>query len=366
MTTYHYYMMRIVCAAARPQFTLLPFLGVLLFVAHGAEQPATWPLWDGKESTLEYAQRVNLPSTKTLDLGNGVKLETVLIPAGKFLMGSPEREKPFVGQLMLASSGFVLLVLIAAVFIRAWKKRTRPQYSLRYLILMTWVASICVWGGVRWWQALQHTDDYEDERPAHVVTLTKPFYMGKYTVTQAQYQQVLGTNPSNFKGNNLPVENVSWDEAQEFCKKVNAASAQAVRLPTEAEWEYACRAGTSTKYYSGDTEEDLKRVAWYYANSNNTTHPAGQKEPNKFGLYDMHGNVWQGCQDWYGDYTANEVVDPQGAAQGVAQSNGCVLRGGAWHFEPCLCRSACRVEFLPDYRNNFLGFRVVVPASRTP
>ena len=217
-------------------------------------------------------------------------------------------------------------------------KGFRPQYSLGYLILMTWVAAFCVWGGVRWWQALQHTDDFENERPAHVVTLTKPFYMGKFTVTQEQYQQVMGTNPSNFKGKDNPVEMVSWDDAQEFCKKVNAASAQAVRLPTEAEWEYACRAGTSTKYYSGDSEEDLKRVAWYYANSGNTTHPVGQKEPNRFGLYDMHGNVWQWCQDWYGEYKADAVADPQGSAQGAYR----VLRGGSWSDNPGYCRSAYR------------------------
>ena len=164
----------------------------------------------------------------------------------------------------------------------------------------------------------------------HEVTITKPFYMGKYVVTQEQYEAIMGNNPSHFKGAQNPVEMVSWDDAQAFCQKLSKKSGKTVRLPTEAEWEYACRAGTSTKYYSGDSEEDLKRVAWYEANSNDTTHPVGQKEPNKFGLYDMHGNVWQWCQDWYGDYTANEVADPQGPAQGASR----VLRGGSWYHDP--------------------------------
>src|SRR5208337_4411958 len=145
---------------------------------------------------------------------------------------------------------------------------------------------------------------------------------------------------------------VSWDDAQEFCKKLGQATNQLVRLPTEAEWEYACRAGTSTKYYSGDSEEDLKRVAWYGANSGNTTHPVGQKEPNQFGLYDMHGNVWQWCQDWYEEYKADAVVDPQGTAQGAGR----VLRGGSWDDLPGSCRSASRVGGSPDVRLGNVGF----------
>ena len=146
---------------------------------------------------------------------------------------------------------------------------------------------------MRWNEALKHPDDFPIEHPAHPVTLTQPFYMGKYVVTQEQYQAVTGATPSTFKGNDNPVEQVSWDDAEAFCKKLSEQTKQAVRLPTEAEWEFACRAGTKTTYYSGDTDKDLDRVAWNDANSKNTTHPVGQKEANTFGLYDMHGNVWQ-------------------------------------------------------------------------
>jgi formylglycine-generating enzyme required for sulfatase activity len=341
--------------------TALLLLSALLPSAHASEPAPSFPLWDGHESVADYARKVGLPTTKNIDLGGGVKMELVLIPAGKFIMGSPEREKPIVGQAMLAISGLVLLGLIAAVFIRAWKRHTRPQYSLGYLILMTWVAAFCVWGGVRWHEALKPDDAYDDERPAHAVTLTKPYYIGKFTITQEQYQQVMGVNPSDFKGNNLPVETVSWDDAQEFIKKASAVSAQAVRLPSEAEWEFACRAGTSTKFYSGDTEADLERVAWFDANSGNTTHPVGLKVPNKFGLYDMLGNVSQWCLDSYGDYKANEVVDPQGSAQGTDR----VLRGGSWVHNPRFCRAADRYRH-PCFCDHRFGFRVVVPVSKTP
>ena len=390
MAAYHYYIMRIVCTSPWSQFTLLMFLGGLLFAAHGAEPPAAWPLWDGHESTAKYAQRVNLPPAKTLDLGNGVKLETVLIPAGKFIMGTPEpepvdedgfRKKIVTGQAFLAASGGVLFVMLSVVVIRAIRLRRRPQYSLARFIVMMLVLSVGVLGGEHWWyssQALENARvEYQaalarykecngDEKTAHKVIITTPFYFGKFSVTQEQYQQVIGVNPSRFKGKDNPVEMVSWDDSQEFCKKLGQATNQTVRLPTEAEWEYSCRAGTSTNYYSGDSEGDLKRVAWYGANhgiSNSTTHPVGQKDPNLFGLYDMHGNVWQWCQDWFNAYSANEVADPQG----YAQSPGRVLRGGSWLDDPSLCRSAFRFWHDSGSRFYHFGFRVVVvPAARTP
>ena len=133
-----------------------------------------------------------------------------------------------------------------------------------------------------------------------------------------------------------------------------------MRLPTEAEWEHACRAGTRTAYYSGDTEADLGRAAWYEGNSKETTHPVGQKEPNRFGLYDMHGNVWQWCQDWYAEdyYAKSKAEDPEGPAQGAFR----VLRGGSWYFDPWVCRSASRLRYGPDIRVYYFGFgfRVVV------
>src|SRR6185436_4361946 len=141
-------------------------------------------------------------------------------------------------------------------------------------------------------------------------------YLGKYEVTQEQYQQVMGKNHSRFQGQALPVGTVSWDEAQEFCQKASKESGLTVRLPTEAEWEYACRAGTRSAYYSGDSEAKLDQAAWYYGNSKDTTHPVGQKEPNAWGVYDLHGNVWEWCQNWHEAYIEQPLVNPQGSPQG--------------------------------------------------
>ena len=144
-----------------------------------------------------------------------------------------------------------------------------------------------------------------EDLDAHKVTLTQPFYLGVYEVTQEQYERVMGKNPSNFKGPQNPVEKVSWDDAVEFCRKLSElpeekAAGRIYRLPTEAEWEYACRAGTTTKYSFGDSESELGEYGWFDKNSDRKTHPVGQKQPNKWGLYDMHGNVWEWCSDWYG------------------------------------------------------------------
>ncbi len=330
-----------------------------------AEATPAFPLWDNHESVADYAQRVNLPPAKSLELGNGVKLELVLIPAGKFVMGTPEHEKPVVGQSMTGISGGILLLVVAVWLIRARRNHKRPQFSMGLMLVMTFVAAIGVWGGVRWNEALKHPDNFPNEHPAHAVTLTQPFYMGKYDVTQEQYQAVIGTNPSNFIGKDNPVEQVSWDDARAFCKKVTEQTKDGVRLPTEAEWEYACRAGTTTEFYSGDLDSDLDRVAWYSANSKSTTYPVGQNDPNKFGLYDMHGNVWQWCQDWYGEdyYSKSPAENPQGPDHGAIRE----LRGGSWLCPPMYCRSAYRCWYVPRIRYGSIGFRIVlVPAFRTP
>jgi formylglycine-generating enzyme required for sulfatase activity len=344
-------------------------------------------LWDGQESIEQYAKRANLPPTKTLDLGNGVRLELVLIPAGKFVMGTPEpvpvdeaafRKKILIGQAALAVGVGVLMVLVATVIIRAIRERHRPQYSLAMFMVMMLAASVAVLGGMHWRYSTKAQADYETvsarfkssydwEKPAHEVTLTTPYYMAGHEVTQQQYQQVMmGANPSQFKGQNLPVETVSWNDAMKFCKNLSPSPHRGegkfiVRLPTEAEWESACRAGTTTTYNTGDKEADLDKAAWYFSNSKNTTHPVGQKTPNAWGLYDMHGNVWEWCDDWYAPYTAAAVTDPHGPTEGQFR----VLRGGSWDGISGFCRAAGRERSASVYQPYGTGFRVVV-APRTP
>jgi len=257
-----------------------------------------------------------------LDLGNDVQMRLVLIPAGKFIMGSPATEA---GR-----------------------------------------------GG--------------DEGPQHAVTISKPFYMGVFEVTQEQYEQVMGANPSRFKGATNPVEWVSWDDAVEFCRKLSARTGKKVMLPTEAQWEYACRAGTTTAFHTGDELKPGQAnagipsnpgvwdriMAWVEkflpqkAKTIQTT-PAGSFPPNGFGLYDMHGNVWEWCSDWHADSYANlpagqagaKNQDPTGPDSGASR----VLRGGSWGGDPQLCRSALRFRLTPDYRICDVGFRVAVDSE---
>jgi formylglycine-generating enzyme required for sulfatase activity len=201
--------------------------------------------------------------------------------------------------------------------------------------------------------------NFADEKPVHKVTITKPFYIGKCEVTQGEWQAVMGTNPSSFKGEKNPVETVSWNDCQTFIAKLNEKVAQgAFRLPTEAEWEYACRAGSSTAFCYGDDEKQLGDYAWYSGNRSETTHPVGKKKPNAWGLYDMHGNVWEWCQDWYGSgyYSDGPDSDPQGPSSGLTR----VLRGGSWSYDPVSCRSAGRGYFDPTVRDYYYyGVRVV-------
>jgi formylglycine-generating enzyme required for sulfatase activity len=165
-----------------------------------------------------------------------------------------------------------------------------------------------------------------NEQPQHSVTVPA-FALGKFEVTQAQWYAVMGTTPSRFQGSTLPVEKVSWAEAQAFVQKLSQKTGKSYRLPTEAEWEYAARAGTQTEYSFGDDPRQLSRYAWHSANSANTTHPVGTKLPNAFGLYDMSGNVWEWNNDVYGAYSSGSAVDPVGASSGSTR----VLRGGSWY-----------------------------------
>ncbi len=188
----------------------------------------------------------------------------------------------------------------------------------------------------------------------HQVTLTKGFYMSTTEVTQKQWQAVMGYNPSHYKGDNLPVESVSWLDCQEFCRKLREKEGKTYRLPTEAEWEYACRAGTATPYYSGSDLDALKRVGWYFGNSGIKTHPVAQLQPNTWGLYDMHGNVCEWCEDWYGDYPKGSVKDPQGGKSGRDR----VVRGGSRTFFSWRCRTAHRYWNPPDIRSSAFGLRL--------
>ena len=232
-----------------------------------------------KTAQKELAKSLSKPMEAKIDLGKGLKLEMVLIPAGKFMMGDLGKD--------------------------------------------------------------------------HEVTLTKPFYMGKYEVTQDQWQAVMGSNPSSTKGTKLPVTNVSWNDCQDFIKKLNAKTNGGYRLPTEAEWEYACRAGSKTVYSFGDSI--IKGDANYGPGGKSVA--VGSYKPNAFGLFDMHGNVWEWCEDWLGGYPEEAVTDPMGAVMG----NFRVLRGGSFYAVALKVRSADRnaIYGLPVFRDLYLGLRLV-------
>jgi formylglycine-generating enzyme required for sulfatase activity len=192
-----------------------------------------------------------------------------------------------------------------------------------------------------------------DETPVHGVAISKAYYIGQYEVTQGQYEQVTGRNPSKFKGRNLPVEMVSWEDANEFCRLLSETEDAEYRLPTEAEWEWACRANRTTEYYWGD--KFSPDYAFASENSGGKTHPVGSLKPNRFGLHDMSGNVWEWCSDYYSPTYSGSQTDPQGPASGVRR----VLRGGSWRHGGSLCRSASRYAVYSGEVDSSHGFRVV-------
>lgn len=271
--------------------------------------PARTKAIDGCASGIEGPSlhtRSQPPKTWLLDLGAGLRVEMVLVPAGSFQMGD---------------------------------------------------------------------DAYDNERPVHQVTITKPYFIGKYEVTQGLWKAVMGDTPSQFTGHDdLPVEQVSWDDCKEFIKRLNAKTKLQFRLPTEAEWEYACRAGTT-----GDFAGTLDPMAWYYGNAGrawlsdasyeydkgtangNRTHRVGLKKPNSWGLFDMHGNVGEWCEDWYDEsyYARGAAKDPRGPALGTASDDMRVSRGGAYSLEAARCRSAFRTAGTPYNQLPDLGFRLV-------
>ena len=197
---------------------------------------------------------------------------------------------------------------------------------------------------------------WEDEKPVHRVTLTNDYYIGKYEVTQALWQAVMGKNPSWFKGNDLPVELVSWNDCQDFISKLNAMTGKRFRLPTEAEWEYAARGGKKSRGYQYSGSNTLGDVAWYSDNSGSKTRAVGTKQPNELGIYDMAGNVDEWCQDWYVSYSSSPQTNPTGAASGSVR----VSRGGSWDFSARGCRSSYRRGNTPDFRNGDQGLRLVL------
>ena len=200
----------------------------------------------------------------------------------------------------------------------------------------------------------------DDEKPVHKVAITKPFYIGQYKVTQQQWEAVMGSNPSSAKDPKNPVERVNWDDCQEFLKKLNAKLGDKTvkfALPTEAQWEYSCRAGKTTPYSFGDKETDLGRYAWFLDNSKGKIHPVGEKRANAWGLYDMHGDAWEWCADWYDKayYKTSPASDPTGPASGTFR----VCRGSNWESMAPDCRCGFRLFSVPSERFPYLSLRVV-------
>ena len=196
--------------------------------------------------------------------------------------------------------------------------------------------------------------DYE--KPIHGVILSRHYRLAKYLVTQNLWEFIMGYNPSHFKGEIRPVENVTWNEVHKFIERLNATSDCVYRLPTEAEWEYAARAGRGWPYYFGLTPDELPRHAWFSHNSGNRTQNVGLKDPNPWGLFDMLGNVWEWVSDWYGDYDSSTATNPKGPPEGSSK----VIRGGAWGSSPWLCRVTTRSVKSPDERSSLIGFRLAL------
>ena len=199
-------------------------------------------------------------------------------------------------------------------------------------------------------------DPFNYEKPIHQVTLTNDYYIGKTEVTQALWKAVMGNNPSYFRGDNFPVEYVSWDDCQKFISKLNSLTGQNFRLPTEAEWEFAARGGNNSNHYQYSGSNELGDVAWYAGNRGDKTHVVATKQPNELGLYDMSGNVWEWCSDWYGNYSSSSQTNPTGPNSGSYR----VIRGGCWGSDAVFCRSSYRYYHTPDYTTHSVGLRLVL------
>lgn len=202
-------------------------------------------------------------------------------------------------------------------------------------------------------QGSEFVDD--DEKPTHQVTLSS-YYIGETEVTQALWQAVMGNNPSYYEGDNLPVESISYEDIQGFIAKLNQKTGKNFRFPTEAEWEFAARGGNKSEGFKYSGSNNANNVAWYDENSNYKTHPVKTKQANELGIYDMSGNIWEWCSDWYGDYSSSSQTNPSGANSGSHR----VLRGGAWNYSARYCRVSDRDFDFSYSRNNFNGFRLAL------
>lgn len=210
-------------------------------------------------------------------------------------------------------------------------------------------------------------DRHGDEGPVRHVSITKGFYLGKFEVTQAQWMAVMKNNPSIFQNTddwyNYPVDNVSWNDCREYISRLNSLGLGVFRFPTEAEWEYACRAGTISRYYWGDDPDDWQvyEYAWAFSRAEGKSHPAGEKKPNPWGLYDMSGNMWEWCSDWREPYLPVDTINPTGQASGTSK----IYRGGSWFNKPATLRSANRNGHEPDTKGTNSGFRIVLEVEVT-
>jgi formylglycine-generating enzyme required for sulfatase activity len=252
---------------------------------------------------------------------------------------------------MKAKMQTLCLAILASTAVFGEKSRTSGE--TKTITLPGGATMEMVWCGPGTFEMGSPADEagrFENEK-RHSVTITKGFWIGKYEVTQRQWESVMHSNFARFKSPDGPVENVSWNDCETFIRRVNFSLGGVVRFPTEAEWEYACRAGSDTPFSGGATISD---VAWYDFNSDSRTHDAGRKQPNAWGIYDMHGNVLEWCDDWF-SAAPGDPVDPKGPPSGAFK----VLRGGCWFFYERDCRCAYRLKREPNTRNCIFGFRVV-------
>ena len=319
----------------------------------------------GRPSPSERGAGGSKPSTPSSDSGPST------LRAASGTAGSGTADKP--KKLLWIALGLGIAAVVALIVILAKSKPTPSDYeqpvaeveepanltdiSNDLVITANGVSFVMkrVEGGT-FQMGSTDNEAYDDEKPVHSVTLS-PFYMGETEVTQALWKAVMGTNPSHWEGDNLPVERVSWDDCQEFIRKLNQLTGKDFRLPTEAEWEYAARGGKRSNGYKYAGSNSLGSVAWYADNSDRKTHAVKGKSPNELGLYDMSGNVWEWCGDWYGNYGSGSQTNPKGAGSGSCR----VLRGGSWGIIAGGCRVSNRFSRDPGYRGLNVGFRLCLP-----